>query len=413
MKIVLTHTFFSSQGNNDALEKWGDVPTGLCCISSYLQKAGLENAIVDSSLLSKEEWVSNIKSLEPKHIVFFTNWLTEAGFRAGVNLLKIDAALVGVNFIGVGRGINNNELRFLEMGCDVVIPGVVEESLTELLNTLEIPMNPFLDHVKGVAYINGRGELYKTAEREEFVPFEKFYRPKLAYSWLKDLKEENSVNPYCSNRIELDRFSGASNPWVMYDESESSDFDNERITNELKAWSENKDPRIPLIGFHDSRPSFIDGDETDFDFLISTRNRMRHLQEWLELGPRLVWIEYSLDSPTTELTNLIEEIHQYPEQIAIGLLLIGQNLSKQRKIILSLENEINWVQIEVVKVSINAHSMTDSNSKAINYITAIDELLTLLIASQKVLLLKSKWSFFNLKNHFKLKKLRNRLSSLT
>ena len=415
MKIVLTHTFFAKQAEHLALKKWGDVPSGLCLLSSYLQKAGLENTVVDPALIGKEEWVSTIKDLEPKYIVLFTNWMTKKAFADAINILKIDACLAGVNFIGIGQDIRNNEVTYLEMGCDVVIPGQIEECLTELINTLDIPMNPFLDHVKGVAYINGRGDLFKTEDRKEFVSFEKFYRPSLGLSWLKEFGGFPLISSASWIRLGCNRSDRSNNPWLIIGESEDSNYDFEQIKMELKACSENDDQRIPLIQYHDSFPEFFEDERTDivFDFILSNTSSTRFIDKWIELKPRMVWIEMSPSSSEVEMQALIDRLRQIDEDpVTLGLLFTVSNFVQQRRKILALEHTLNWASFEVVKVGVASSQASRSKIDSFDQVIAIDEFFTLVIERDKSLLTNSKWSFSNLKRSFRLNKLRKRIVNL-
>lgn len=167
MKVLLTHGYFM---NDDPLERKimkPYPPLGILSISAYLSKHGIENEVFDTTFSDFEKLKQFIITEQPKYIGIYTNLMSKLNVIKLLKFIKDDARTRGVKTFLGGPDVSYNIENYLDVGADFVIIGEGEQTTLELINTLEIPFNPFYDHIDGLAYINGVGEIKKTKPREK------------------------------------------------------------------------------------------------------------------------------------------------------------------------------------------------------------------------------------------------------
>ncbi|MCP4522538.1 MAG: hypothetical protein GY827_12730 [Cytophagales bacterium] len=135
-------------------------PLELLPISTFLTKSKLENHILDTTFLDKNEFYHYLKTQKPNFVVFFVSPETEEFLLEC--LAKKEEFGHKIEFLICGKNIENKVEFLLEHEADVVLYDAIEEPLTELIHSLSLPLNIFLDHVKGIAYKNGHGTVTKT-----------------------------------------------------------------------------------------------------------------------------------------------------------------------------------------------------------------------------------------------------------
>lgn len=167
MKVLLTHGYFMK---DDPLEQKivkPYPPLGILSISAYLTKHGIENEVFDTTFSSFENLIAFIEKEQPKYIGLYTNLMAKLNVLKIIKHIKDDPRLKGIQIFIGGPDVTYNVENYLASGADVVVIGEGEQTVLELINTLEIPFNPFLDHIDGIAYRNGVGEITRTKEREK------------------------------------------------------------------------------------------------------------------------------------------------------------------------------------------------------------------------------------------------------
>ena len=170
MKILLTHGYFIADDLREQEIMRPYPPLGLLYISGFLSKNGIANEVLDTTFMSRETFKAHVLGAKPRIISFYVNLMTRpvileliAWIRTQTQAPELQKAQI---IIGGPEGRFHAE-NFLKNGANVVVVGEGEETMLELAQTLGAPMNPFLNQVKSIIFINGHGEVTATEERPQ------------------------------------------------------------------------------------------------------------------------------------------------------------------------------------------------------------------------------------------------------
>jgi hypothetical protein len=86
-----------------------------------------------------------------------------------ITFIKQTEELKNTSIIVLGPGIIGNENALFDTGASIILHDGNEQSLVNLINTLQTPFNPFLDEVKGITFRNVLGNSVKQ-EDGTYVP---------------------------------------------------------------------------------------------------------------------------------------------------------------------------------------------------------------------------------------------------
>lgn len=162
MKIVLTHGYFLNYDPKE-LEIMRPYPTlGLLYISSYLKEKKQNCIVVDSTFSTNEKWQNEILTIQPTAIAFYVNLMTKIKVLELVLFVKKN--LPNCQMIAGGPDVTYNIENYLKNGFDFVVIGEGEQTMLELLQSIQNKSN--LSEVSGIAYINNN-ELIVTSSREK------------------------------------------------------------------------------------------------------------------------------------------------------------------------------------------------------------------------------------------------------
>ncbi len=165
MKVLLTHAYFIKEDPREQKIMKPYPPLGILSISAFLSKSGIENEVFDTTFSSFEEQKKFIDEHRPKYIGVYTNLMSKLNVIRLINYVKSRPELQKTTIFVGGPDVTYNVENYLGIGADVVIIGEGEQTTFELISTMEVPFNPFLDHIDGIAYKNATGEITRTKER--------------------------------------------------------------------------------------------------------------------------------------------------------------------------------------------------------------------------------------------------------
>jgi len=167
MKVLLTHGYFLHQDAAEQTIMRPYPPLGLLYLSAYLQQKGVENSVFDSTFSTLEKLQAHLLDTQPKYICLYTNLVTKLTVLQLIQFIVKQDALRYSKIILGGPDVTYNVENYLRAGADMVVIGEGEQTLSELISALDLPMNPFLDQVPGIAFINALGEVVQTSPREK------------------------------------------------------------------------------------------------------------------------------------------------------------------------------------------------------------------------------------------------------
>lgn len=164
MKVLLTHGYFIKEDPVEQKIMKPYPPLGILYLSSYLTRHEIENKIFDSTFSSKEEFKKYLIKEKPEYICIYTNLMTKLNVLEIIRFIKSQDQLRGSKIILGGPEVRYNADDLLKCGADCVVIGEGEETLLELIQTLDGKKIEDLSKVNGIGYKNFDGTAF-TPER--------------------------------------------------------------------------------------------------------------------------------------------------------------------------------------------------------------------------------------------------------
>lgn len=121
-----------------------------------LTEGGLTPVLIDGQNLNYDSWVSQIKSCHPKIVVL----AVDDAFLLSIKRLKEDLGSVSV--VVCTQETDLTETLIFDYDIDFICFDTDYLCLPDLIRTMNHAFAPFYDHISGIAYKNGAGELTKT-----------------------------------------------------------------------------------------------------------------------------------------------------------------------------------------------------------------------------------------------------------
>lgn len=167
MGLLLTHGYFLNEDEREKRIMKPYPPLGLLYISAFLEKAKVEHDVFDSTFASFEALCSHLKARPYKQIGIYVNLMTKINVLKIIRYIRSQEELKGMTIILGGPDVRYNAEAYIEHGADMIVLGEGEQTMLDLIHTLNTPFNPFLDKVNGIAFKNYFGKIIYTEEREK------------------------------------------------------------------------------------------------------------------------------------------------------------------------------------------------------------------------------------------------------
>lgn len=161
MKVYLTHGYFISEDQKEQQIMKPYPPLGLLYISAFLSENEIQNKVFDSTFSTFSELIEDLKEDRPDVLAVYANLMTK------LNVLRImkfaKEVLPETKIILGGPDVTYNTADYLENGADYIVIGEGEETMLELVLSLEKNENP--NEIDGLAFIGESGSEVKTKPR--------------------------------------------------------------------------------------------------------------------------------------------------------------------------------------------------------------------------------------------------------
>ncbi len=154
MKALLTHGYFIKEDLTERKIMKPYPPLGILYLSAYLNQHGIENKIFDSTFSSKEELKEFLLKEKPEYIAIYINLMTKLNVLEMISFVKSSNELNSSKIILGGPEVRYNADDLLMHGADCVVIGEGENTLLELIKTLDTKKIEDLSKVNGIGYIN-------------------------------------------------------------------------------------------------------------------------------------------------------------------------------------------------------------------------------------------------------------------
>ena len=103
--------------------------------------------------------------------------MTKKNVLAIIRFIRGEESLKHTRIILGGPEVRYHDERLLRYGADFIVYGEGEQTMEDLVTTLDSAFNPFLDTVDGIGFINMRGEMVRTKEREKMKDIDRLPFP--------------------------------------------------------------------------------------------------------------------------------------------------------------------------------------------------------------------------------------------
>jgi anaerobic magnesium-protoporphyrin IX monomethyl ester cyclase len=198
MSVLLTHGYFLHEDSREKKIMKPYPPLGMLYISAYLQKSKIEHDVFDSTFSSFEALCQQILQKKYKQIGMYANMLTKLNILKIIQFIRSTEELKQTTIILGGPDVRYNAEEYIHHGADMIVLGEGEETMKDLIHTLNTPFNPFLDKVAGIAFKNYFGKVVYTEERPKLkeidqLPFPNRDRIDIK-KYLAVWKEKHGVN---------------------------------------------------------------------------------------------------------------------------------------------------------------------------------------------------------------------------
>lgn len=166
MKLLLTHGYFIADDEREQKIMRPYPPLGILYLSAFMKKKGFPCSVFDTTFSSMEALQNHLLDVRPPFVAIYVNLMTKINVLKIISFIREHPDLKKIRVILGGPEVTYHDEKFLEYGADFIVRGEGENTLWDLVTTLDSG-NPFLDQVDGISFINARGDLVRTKDREK------------------------------------------------------------------------------------------------------------------------------------------------------------------------------------------------------------------------------------------------------
>ncbi|MFK7933262.1 MAG: radical SAM protein [Saprospiraceae bacterium] len=170
MNILFTHGYFIKEDEKEQEIMRPYPPLGMLYISAWLEQAGMDNDVFDTTFSTKKELNEYLLQSQPSIIAIYTNLMTKLNVIEIVKFIRSTPALSESVVVLGGPDIRYNVKDYLATGANIAVIGEGEQTMLEIAQTVEKGNRTEFGHITGLAYYSADGELIQTAERSRIRP---------------------------------------------------------------------------------------------------------------------------------------------------------------------------------------------------------------------------------------------------
>ncbi len=167
MKILLSHGYFLADDPKEQAIMRPYPPLGILYLNAYLKRKSLDSEVFDTTFSSKSAFKEYLLQARPSFLGLYVNLMTKLNILEIIRFVRSEERLKHTRIILGGPEVKHHDEAFLRAGADFIVLGEGETTLYDLLTSVDSAFSPFLDTIDGIAFINMRGEIVRTKEREK------------------------------------------------------------------------------------------------------------------------------------------------------------------------------------------------------------------------------------------------------
>lgn len=173
MDILLTHGYFLYEDPAEAAVMKPYPPLGILYITSYLERAGFDVHVLDTTFLTRSEFERQLAQCQPTIVGIYSTLMT----RQNVIWMMEKARALGATTILGGPEPANYAAEYIQHGADFVVAGEGEQTLAELIPAIRDCRRADLTAVAGLIFRDEAGEIEHTAPRAQLPQLDELPLP--------------------------------------------------------------------------------------------------------------------------------------------------------------------------------------------------------------------------------------------
>jgi len=169
MKIILSHGYYLHEDAKEQKIMKPYPPLGILYLSAWLEQHDVLHEVFDTTFSTKQSFKDYLQKEQPRVLALYTNLMTKLNIIETIQCTRThckDAIIV----LG-GPDVRHNIEDYLDIGSDVIVIGEGEQTMYEIIRSIENGNALEFAHIDGVAYRSGK-DIIQTKERERFRPID-------------------------------------------------------------------------------------------------------------------------------------------------------------------------------------------------------------------------------------------------
>lgn len=169
MSVILSHGYFIHEDAKEQKIMKPYPPLGILYISAWLEKHGIEHEVFDTTFSRKKIFQEHIKKTQPSILALYTNLMTKVNVVETIQYTR-EHSKETIIVLG-GPDVRHNVEDYLDVGSDVIVIGEGEQTMLDVIKTVQQGNKSEFAHIDGLAY-RSEGEVVQTKERARYRPID-------------------------------------------------------------------------------------------------------------------------------------------------------------------------------------------------------------------------------------------------
>ncbi len=161
MNILLTHAYYINEDPKELAIMKPYVPLGILYIAAFLEEHGFNNSVFDATFSDFDSHKSYLLTNKPDVVAIYTNLMTKINVLRLIRFIKSENSLQHTKVILGGPEVKHHAENFLIHGADFVVLGEGEETMLELVTTLQSGGSDF-NTINGIAFRESDKTIFTT-----------------------------------------------------------------------------------------------------------------------------------------------------------------------------------------------------------------------------------------------------------
>jgi len=162
MKILLSHGYFLHEDEAERRIMMPYPPQGILHLSAYLEQNGVDCDVYDTTFKTFKDLTEHLKIHKPGILGLYVNLMTRINILKIIRFIRRNDELKETIIVLGGPDVRYHTDKYLENGADYCIPGEGEITMLSLVTVLDSGDGKGRDGIRGLNYINDRGDVHYT-----------------------------------------------------------------------------------------------------------------------------------------------------------------------------------------------------------------------------------------------------------